>query len=147
MSDFQFVLPRVAVGSAIGNSQEFVDALKASGVTLIVDCQGEFDDSPFCVPQGLQVCWCPTSDDGQPKPLEWWSSGVSSAFHEYSNPHTKIFFHCAAGVNRGPSMCFGFLLALGFDAALAESLIRAVRPQVGIAYKQDAINKIPLLGY
>lgn len=147
MSDYQFVLPRVAVGSAIGNSQEFVDALKSSGITLVVDCQGEFDDSPFCVPQGLKVVWCPTSDDGQPKSLDWWALGVVSSFQEYSNPHTKIFFHCAAGVNRGPSMCFGFLLALGFDSVTAEALIRAVRPQVGLAYKADAIVKVPQLGY
>lgn len=147
MSDFQFVLPRVAVGSAIGDSEEFSKALVDAGVLYVVDCQGEHDDTPFLVLHNMFTCWCPTQDDGQPKPPEWWGKGITWALQQYSVPTAKIYFHCAAGVNRGPSMCFGFMLALGFDAASAEALIRKARPQVGIAYRDDAITKVPALGY
>lgn len=147
MADFQFALPRVAVGSAIGESEEFSKALVDAGVLYVVDCQGEFDDTPFLTLHNMFTCWCPTQDDGQPKPLEWWGKGITWALQQYAVPTAKIYFHCAAGVNRGPSMCFGFMLALGFDAASAEALIRKARPQVGIAYRDDAINKVPLLGY
>ena len=146
-ADFQMVLERVAVGSAINDSKDFSDALEAAGIEYVVDCQGEHDDTPFLVTQNMLDCWCPTMDDGQPKPLEWWGKGIGWALEQYAKPHAKIYFHCAAGVNRGPSMCFGFMLALGFDAATAEALIRKARPQVGIAYKQDAIDKVPQLGY
>lgn len=51
------------------------------------------------------------------------------------------------GINRGPSMCYAVLLAQGLDVNTAENLIRARRPQVGLAYKQDAIRAVKELGY
>lgn len=147
MSDFQFVLPRVAVGSAINDAIVFSDDLEKAGIFYIVDCQGEHDDSAFLVTRNMFTCWCPTEDDGQPKPLEWWNKGIQWALENYARPHDSIYFHCAAGVNRGPSMCFGFMLALGFSPTVAEELIRKARPQVGLAYKADAILKVSALGY
>jgi hypothetical protein len=148
VSDFQFVLPRVAVGSAINDAVVFSDDLEKAGIFYIVDCQGEHDDTPFLATRKMFTCWCPTEDNGQPKDLnEWWGKGIKWSLENYAKPNVKIYFHCAAGVNRGPSMCFGFLLALGISATAAEILIRSARPQVGLAYKVDAILKVSQLGY
>lgn len=58
-----------------------------------------------------------------------------------------VVHNCAAGVNRGPSMAMGILMALGWPADGAEALIRAARPQVGLAYAADARVKVPALGW
>lgn len=44
-------------------------------------------------------------------------------------------------------MCYAILLAQGIDPNTAENLMRARRPQVGIAYKLDAQRAVAQLGY
>ena len=48
--------------------------------------------------------------------------------------------HCHMGINRGPSMGFAILLALGWDAEEALDAIHAARPIAFIAYAEDALR-------
>jgi protein-tyrosine phosphatase len=145
MADFNFVLPRLATGAAINSSAD-VDALVAAGITVVVDCRAEFDDAPLLSAK-LMYLWDGTEDDGQPKPVQWFSKTTGFLAGAYSNPQTRIYFHCAAGINRGPSMCYFFMRSLGFSSTDAEALIRKARPQVGLRYKEDADTAIKVLGY
>jgi hypothetical protein len=44
------------------------------------------------------------------------------------------------GINRGPSMGFAILLALGWDAREALDAIHAARPIAFVAYAEDALR-------
>lgn len=156
--DYNFVLDHLATGAGINAAQD-VQELTAAGVTHVIDCRAEQDDAPlFTGSPQISYLWNPTADDGQPKDVPWFAKGVAFALPALCwlppdttpiapPPHPRVYCHCAAGINRGPSMTFAIMLALGFRPDLAEQLIRAVRPQVGLAYKGDAIKAITALGY
>jgi protein-tyrosine phosphatase len=144
--DFNLVTGRAAVGAAIGSQQD-VTQLLAVGITHVVDCRAEFDDTMLFAGAGVAVLWIGVQDDGLPKPTEWFQRGIEFSLPALAVPKSKVYFHCAAGVNRGPSMCYVVLRALGLYASQAEGLIRSARPQVGLAYKADADRAIVQLGY
>jgi len=146
MSDFNFVTDRLATGAAVSSAAD-VAQLVAAGVTHVIDCRAEFDDGPLFAQGGVAYLWNGVADDGQPKPADWFGRSLAFAMPVLGQPKFKVYAHCAAGVNRGPSTCYAVLRALGFSAELAEQVIRAARPQVGLAYKKDADLAVPLLGY
>jgi protein-tyrosine phosphatase len=130
-------------------------------ITHVIDCRSEFDDRSLI--QGfnqtrigptnprlktlLQYLYNGAPDDDQPKPPEWFGKSIDFALHALSHRHTRVYVHCAAGINRGPSTAFAILLALGFDSGATEALIRRCRPKVGLRYKNDAITAVEKLGY
>ena len=146
MADFNFVTDRLATGGGV-NSPADVQALLAAGITHVIDCRGEFDDGPLFSKTGVSYIWNGVEDDGKPKTPDWFAKSLSFAMPALGQPKFKVYAHCAAGVNRGPSTCYAILRALGFTAQGAEAIIRAARPQVGLAYKHDADLAIPTLGY
>lgn len=148
MADFSFVTDRLATGGAIQSPAD-VAALVAAGVTHIVDCQLEFDDTSEFVKSGVTVLWNGVEDDGNPATHgpEWFGKSLAFALPALALPHNKVYAHCAAGCNRGPSTAMAIMLALGFTSSDAEALIRAARPQVTLAYKAEAISAVPALGY
>jgi protein-tyrosine phosphatase len=138
VADFNFVTSRLATGAAISSADD-VQALVDAGVTHVVNCvPGEDDNALFAAHPKIHVLYNPTEDDGQHKPPEWFFKSIYFAMEGLSHHKRKVYAHCAAGVNRGPSTCFAIMLALGWTAESAEATIRAARPQVGLAYKQDA---------
>ena len=131
------ITARLATGAAI-TDQADVTALIRAGVTHVLDCRAEFDDAQLLAGAGLTYLWDPTGDDGLPKPDMWWSSGLTFATGAYSRLGTCVYAHCAAGVNRGPSMAYGVLRAcMGFPPDAARQLVLAGRPQAGLAYAAD----------
>ena len=146
MADFTFVTVRLATGAAI-SSPDDVAALKAAGITAVVDCRGEFDDTPLLAGSGMGYLWDGTADDGQPKPPSWFAPALAFALPLLAQPGQRVYCHCAAGVNRGPSMAAAIMIASGFTSADAAAVIRQARPQVGLAYLQDAARAVPALGY
>ena len=137
MADFGMITARLATGAAI-TDQADVTALIRAGVTHVLDCRAEFDDAQLLAGAGLTYLWDPTADDGLPKPDMWWSSGLTFATGAYSRLGTCVLAHCAAGVNRGPSMAYGVLRAcMGFPPDAARQLVLAGRPQAGLAYAAD----------
>ena len=148
MADFSFITARLATGAGIGSADD-VTALTAAGITAVIDCRAEFDDGQLlaAVP-GMHYLWAPQADDGQhPKPVSWFGAGISFALPLLAQPGQKVYAHCAAGVNRGPSMAAAVLMALGFSEAAAGMMIRAARPQVQLAYIDDAAAAVRALGY
>jgi dual specificity phosphatase 3 len=148
MADFSFVTARLATGAAV-SSPDDVTALTDAGVTHVIDCRAEFDDGPlFAGVPGVQYLWNPTPDDGQhPKPLEWFTGSLEFALPALIQPRARVYAHCAAGVNRGPSTAYAIMRALGWTASAARAAITAARPQAQIAYADDADRAIAMLGY
>jgi protein-tyrosine phosphatase len=146
MSDFSVITPRLVTGAAITDPED-VAALITAGVTHVIDCRDDFDDSELLADHGLLYLWNGTPDDGTTKPPAWFDRSLSFALPAIAQPRTKIYAHCAAGVNRGPSTAYAILRALGWLPTVADALIRSKRPQVGLAYAGDADNAIFALGY
>lgn len=144
MADYQWVLPRISVGAVLSASD--VPGLLADGIGYVVDATTH-DDSAFNHPE-LEVLYLDINDDGQSK-HDVFKNIVAPWFmaHWFVNPAKRFNFHCDAGINRGPSTCFFCLLLLGLSASDAEDFIRHVRPQVGLAYKADAMAVAKELGF
>jgi protein-tyrosine phosphatase len=127
-----------------------VQALVTAGITHIIDCRDDFNDAPLLAGQSaISYLWNGVPDDGDPATHgdAWFAKSIGFALPALSGPHTKVYCHCAAGVNRGPSTAFAIMLASGFTAADAEAVIRAARPVVGLAYKTEAVASVSNLGY
>ena len=146
MADFSQVTSRLFTGAAISGAAD-VTALINAGVTAVIDLRAEQDDTPFLAGSGMAYLWNPAADDGQSKPADWFGRSLSFALPLLAQPRQKVNCHCAAGVNRGPSTAYMIMRALGWTAAEAEAVIRAARPQVGLAYKGDADAAVTALGY
>ena len=149
MADFDFVTSRLATGAAITGPAD-VQALVAAGITHIIDCRADFNDAQ--VQSGdpaLSYLWNGVPDDGNPATHGdvWFGKSLGFALPALASPHNRVYCHCASGVNRGPSTAFAIMLASGFTPADAESIIRAARPVVGLAYQAEAVASFASLGY
>ena len=146
MADYSMVTWRLYTGAAISGPAD-VDELVSDGITDVIDCRAELDDAPLLVGRGLGYLWCPTADDGVSKGVDWFGPGIEFALAVLSRPRRRLYTHCAAGVNRGPSMCAAVLMAFGLGRGEAEEMIRDARPQVGLRYLLDAETAVRQLGY
>lgn len=149
MADFTFVTSRLATGAALSGPAD-VDAMAAAGITHCIDCRAEFDDAALLAAHpSIIYCWNGVPDDGNPATHGdvWFGKSLLFALPALALPHTKLIAHCAAGRNRGPSTALAIMLAQGFAPGVAEAIIRAARPQVGLAYKLEAFQSVTSLGY
>jgi hypothetical protein len=147
MLSWNWINGRLATGGGIQAAAD-AQTLLAAGVNTIIDCCEQNDQallSPFA--PGIQYLWNPTADDGAKKPPQWFKASLDFALPLLSKPGHRVYCHCSAGVNRGPSTTFAILIALGLTAQDAEAMIRKARPQVGLRYMQDAMAAVKLLGY
>jgi hypothetical protein len=94
-----------------------LDGWVTSGVTDIIDVRIEGTDEAFVADRG-----------------------VEAALATLADPNHRIVVHCHMGVNRGPSMGFAILLALGWNPIEALDAIRAARPIARVLYADDAIS-------
>ena len=137
MADFTLITARLATGAALSDPAD-VAALKAAGITHVIDLRGEFDDAALLAGAGLVYRWNPTEDDGTLKPAAWWDASLAFAVSAYQTLGTCLLCHCAAGVNRGPSTAYAVMRACwGYDAVSAEAQIRTARPQAQLAYARQ----------
>jgi protein-tyrosine phosphatase len=144
--DFNFVSTRVATGAAITDDKD-VQALIKAGITHIIDCRAEFDDLSLLKGYNITYLYNGVHDDGRPKPVSWFQHSIEFALEALLHPSNKIYAHCAAGVNRGPSTAYAILRALGLNSSQAESFIKAGRPIALIGYMKDADAAITALKY
>lgn len=140
-----FVTARLATGGALTGPND-VAALTAAGITHVIDCRDDFNDGPLLA-QNFQYLFDPTADDGQLKPPEWFQSGIAFALQALSQPDNRVYAHCKAGVNRGPSMCYAILRAFGWSAADAMTTIKTARPVAQVAYSANADSAVQSLKY
>jgi hypothetical protein len=142
-----FVTERLLVGGDLDGLDEELTGtqlreLVAAGVTHLLDCRLEADDSDLVADLEPQVnyLWLGIDDAGQRVPGEWFDTGVAWALDALEDPGAIVLTHCHMGINRGPSMGFAVLLALGLDPVDAIAAIRGARPQAYVAYAEDALR-------
>lgn len=124
--DFHWVTDRLAVGGAVWTRRN-MQILASAGITHVVDMQCEFDDSEIAEGTGIRVLWNPCDDDLEEKEVELFRRGVEFAADAFRDPETRVYFHCTAGIHRGPMMLLAFLTAQGLDLPEALDLIRSKR--------------------
>ncbi len=125
-------------GDADQHLQQWVDA----GITDIVDVRGESSDQELVARLAPQVRyhWFGTHDDGGSQPDTWFDNGVKAATTALADPSAMVMVHCHMGVNRGPSMGFAVMVAMGVDPVEALDAIRAARPIAAVIYADQAVD-------
>lgn len=138
---------RIGVGGGIWASTH-VDRLVEAGFTHVVCAAEELEGLSLCL-AGSRLTVLPDGidDDGLPKSPSWFRRIVSFALDALHDPTAKVYFHCAAGINRGPSAAYAVLRALGHTRTEAFALIRDARPEAGILYADSADRAIDGLGF
>jgi protein-tyrosine phosphatase len=135
--EHQWPHERVAVGSGVWTAED-VAGLVREGITHVIDCRSTAAAEQLYRGTGITFLHAGTDDDQRPKRAEWFRKGVSFARDALSKPSTKVLVHCTAGINRGPSMAYAVLRAIGMGPYEAEFRIREVRPLAGMCYRHDA---------
>jgi hypothetical protein len=138
---------RIGVGGGIWASTH-VDRLVEAGFTHVVCAAEELEGlSLRLAGDRLTVLPSGTDDDGQPKSPSWFRKIVFFALDALRDPKAKVYFHCSAGVNRGPSAAYAVLRALGHTPSEAFALIRDARPKAGILYADSADRAVDALRF
>jgi protein-tyrosine phosphatase len=141
-----FVTDRLLIGGDLDYrsrelATEQIVELHEIGVTHIIDVRVEWSDQDWVAEllPGLEYFHHGIDDAGQEVPAEWFQSGVDYAVKALESGG-MVLAHCHMGINRGPSLGFAVLLALGWDAIEALDAIRRVRPIAFVAYAEDALR-------
>ena len=135
--DYDRITERLFCGSLV-RSQDDVDELVRAGVTHIIDCCETDDRVDLGGRADVALLWDPTADDGKTKGVDWFAPAVDFAAGALAHPKYIVHTHCAAGVNRGPSIAYAILRSQGIDPQLAFLMLKKARPQVNVAYRNDA---------
>ena len=111
------------------------------GITHVLDVRSEYSDEAFVaeIAPELGYIHLGVDDHGDHMDPEWFAQGVGAALQVLEDPDARILVHCHMGVNRGPSMGFAILLALGFGVRAALDAISAARPIAAVLYAWDAL--------
>ena len=145
-ANISFVTDRLAVGGDLAaddvTAVSQLQHLVRRGVSHIIDARSEWSDEAFVAAHAPQVAYLHhgLEDAGQRVPASWFHTGVDFALHALADPDAVVLTHCHMGINRGPSLGFAVLLALGWDAVDALAAIRSVRPIAYIDYAEDAVR-------
>lgn len=118
-----------------------LEELDEAGVTDIVDLRLEWNDEQWVTQANphLRYRWLGVDDAGQQMPDEWFETGTSYVLAGM-NRGGRVLVHCHMGINRGPSMGYAVLLALGWDPIEALDRIRGQRPIAHVGYAEDALD-------
>jgi dual specificity phosphatase 3 len=145
-ADAAFVTARLLVGGDLDTTDEELATrqlgeLVEAGVTHVVDVRIEWNDERWVAEAAPQIAYLHhgMDDAGQRVPAAWFDAGVAWALEALEQGGT-VLTHCHMGINRGPSLGFAVLLALGWDAIDALDAIRAARPIAWIAYAEEALR-------
>lgn len=155
---WNWVTPNIAVGGDdyLGD-QDLCDRMAAEGVTHVLDCRAEANrdlewfphsqhELVIAAKQRFVYLLNGTGDDGKPKSPAYFRKSIEFGLDALADPDAKIYVHCAAGYNRGPSSAFAILRAQGWTDKQAADAIHNVRC-VGLLYQNDANRAIRALGY
>jgi protein-tyrosine phosphatase len=137
---YNFVTERIAVGGEIASKAD-VDEIVNAGITHVIDMRAEFDDDTLN-DNRITILWLPQVDDGTMRPPGQYRKGIQFALPALSLANTKIFLHCSAGLNRGPTMCYALLRAFGLPPEEAIERIRAARPDVVFYVVQNYLDSV-----
>ncbi|MEJ8650661.1 hypothetical protein WKI65_21810 [Streptomyces sp. MS1.AVA.3] len=124
-----------------------VSELLGRGVTHVLDCR-----TPRRVPPPAAICpglvWCsaPTADDGASRGNDWYTACVAFAELAAREENTRLYVHCAAGVNRSPAAAYAILRSRGWAASTARARVLTSRAQARPRYFEDAEQRLAELG-
>ena len=158
-ADVSQITDQLWCGGAISTVRQ-VEQLARDGITADIDCRDEFNEQSLiagfnrlpsasdALKQHPQIAYCydGVPDDGQPKPVSWFATAWDFA-KPLLDSGGVVLAHCAAGVNRGPSIAYFLLRAQSHvepDAAFA--LLTQKRPKARVAYRADADRALQELG-
>ena len=142
--DYTFITDRLAVGGGIA-TQADVEALKAAGVTHIIDMRMEFNDGPVLLSNHWDLqhyLYLPQVDNGTPRDPKQYIDGIEFALCALSALENRVYCHCAAGMNRGPLMGYAIMRAFGLTERAAVAMIRLKRPVVTFYTIQNYMNSV-----
>ncbi len=124
--NYSEVTPQIAVGGSFRNGQ--IHALKARGVTAVVDCREEARDDPRALERANMLFLHLPAPDHHAMSFEQLSEGVDWVLDHIGNGG-HAFLHCEHGVGRGPLMACAVLVAQGYTAPAALRIVRTGRWQ------------------
>jgi hypothetical protein len=147
-ANLHFVTPQLAIGGDLSSDDHDLAALQVTeichlGVTHVVDVRIEWSDAQTFADRAPHVQYLHhgMDDAGQSVPPEWFEHAVSWIESAWADdPDAVVLTHCHMGINRGPSLAFAVLLALGWNPVEAISAIRAARRQANVWYATDALS-------
>lgn len=118
-----------------------LNELEGAGITSIVDARLEWNDEAWVteVKPDIDYLWLGVDDAGQRMPDLWFDTGTDHVLAALNGGGT-VLVHCHMGINRGPSMGFAAMLALGWDPIEALDRIRRCRPIAYVGYAEDALD-------
>jgi hypothetical protein len=147
VANAHFVTPRLVIGGDLDywdpqHAYQQLSELSSAGVTHIVDARCEASSEDFVAQFAPQIAYLHhgMDDAGQVVPGEWFDVGVGFVLDALDDADAVVLTHCHMGINRGPSLGFAVLLALGWDSVQALDVIRDSRSIAGIAYAEDALR-------
>lgn len=146
VADAAFVAERLLVGGDLDTRDEDLATRQLGelvdvGLTHVVDCRIEWDDAAWVARRAPEVDYLHhgMDDAGQAVPDAWFDEAVGWVVEALDGGGT-VLAHCHMGINRGPSLGFAVLLALGVDPVEALERIRVARPEAYAAYADDALG-------
>jgi atypical dual specificity phosphatase len=120
--DYSWITDQIALGGGIWNEDNMMEVARL-GTTHVINMQIEFDDRPLAERWDIKVLWIPIDDDFLPKPPEIFELGTEFARGAVSDPHSRLYIHCAAGVHRAPMMTLAVLCSMGWELEQAQAHI------------------------
>lgn len=147
-ANLHFVTPQLAIGGDISAEDDDLAVLQFTeighlGITHVVDVRIEWSDAQTFLDRAPRVQYLHhgMDDAGQSVPAEWFEHAVAWVERAWAeDPDAVVLAHCHMGINRGPSLGFAVLLALGWEPVEAITAIRAARPQANVWYAADALS-------
>lgn len=118
-----------------------LNELDDAGITAIVDARLEWNDQEWVAEAkpDIDYLWLGVDDAGQRMPDLWFDTGTERVIAALNRGGT-VLVHCHMGINRGPSLGFAAMLALGWDPIEALDRIRQCRPIANVGYAEDALD-------
>ena len=141
-----WVTPQLALsgdlGDDIASMKHHLDEWVDAGITHIVDVRVEADDSTFVARLAPDVTLLLARRRRRRRAAadEWFDAGAAAVMAAVADPAARVMVHCHMGVNRGPSLLFAAMLALGHDPVDAITDIRRRRPIAAVLYADDAVR-------
>jgi hypothetical protein len=140
------VSPELWIGGDLGTHSPTLahvqlNELDDAGITAVVDVRMEWNDQEWVagVKPNIDYLWLGVDDAGQKMPDPWFDTGTDHVLAVLKGGGT-VLVHCHMGINRGPSMGYAAMLAVGWDPIEALDRIRQCRPIAYVGYAEDALD-------
>ena len=122
--DFDFVTPRLAVGSRVGENGLHI--LRAEGITHILAVDSH-PNVTVAASHGITIFSHPFRDDLQEKPPSLLLPIAHDALKTLNQLETALLVTCGAGMYRSPMVVLLILRLLGFSLTDAKVMIASQR--------------------